>query len=85
MESTSPLISLDVLRNSLLEVLAVCPADHCNPADCPLYCLRGLDMPRRLQWLRSLNRSDLEYLAIYHHVCMKLKLESGASVRAAIC
>jgi hypothetical protein len=65
--------SPDDLRTGLLEVLNVCPVDQCNPADCPLYPLREMDFARRLQWFNALNRSDLEYLAAYHYVCLRLR------------
>ena len=71
--TNDPTCSDDQLRAGVLEVLNACPADSCNPRDCPLYSLRLMEYERRLQWLRALNRSDLEYLAAYHYVCMKLK------------
>lgn len=82
METSSPTSSVEALRSGLLDILTACPADQCNPSDCPLYCLRGLDYPRRLQWLNALGRSDLEYLALYHYTCMKIKLHAIATPAA---
>ena len=64
---------VEELRAALLDVLNACPVDQCNPNDCPLYALREMDFDRRLQWLNALNRADLEYLAAYHYVCMRLR------------
>jgi len=76
--------SVDALRASLLELINVCPVERCNPADCPLFMLRKMNYRRRLQWFASLDRADLEYLAIYHYVCMNIKLggRGGVSVPA---
>lgn len=37
----------------------------------------------RLQWFNALTEEDLEYLAAYHHVCLKVGLESGLSWQQA--
>ena len=66
--------SLDGLRAGLLELVNICPVEKCNPADCPLFALRGLNRRQRHEWLGALNQADLEYLAIYHYVCMNIKL-----------
>lgn len=66
--------SLDGLRAGLLELVNICPVEKCNPADCPLFALRELTHRQRLDWLGALNQADLEYLAIYHYVCMNIKL-----------
>ena len=71
--TNEPAGSDEQLRKGLLEVLSACPTEACNPTDCPLYQLRQMEYERRLQWLNALSRSDLEYLAAYHYVCMKLK------------
>lgn len=66
--------SVDGLRAGLLELVNICPVEKCNPADCPLFALRELSHRQRLEWLKALNQTDLEYLAIYHYVCMNIKL-----------
>jgi hypothetical protein len=65
--------SNDQLRARLMEVLAACPVEHCNPADCPLHALRKMKYSERLRWFNSLSRADLEYLAAYHYVCESIK------------
>ena len=72
-KTNAPVCSDEQLRTGLLGVLNACPVDSCNPVECPLHCLRQMEYARRLQWLQALNRSDLEYLAAYHYVCLKLK------------
>jgi len=67
------------LRAGLAELINICPADQCNPVDCPLFPLRKMNRHRRLLWFGALSRGDLEYLAAYHHVCMSLKLNAGRS------
>jgi len=64
----------DQLRHSLVELLDKCPADCCNPIDCPLHKVRKMSRKRRLNWFNGLTSADLEYLASYHHTCMGLKL-----------
>jgi len=71
--------SVDGLRASLLDLINVCPVEQCNPADCPLFALREMDHCQRLHWFASLDRADLEYLAAYHYVCMKIKLGAHQS------
>ena len=66
--------SVDALRASLLDLINVCPVEECNPADCPLFALREMGHRERLHWFASLDRADVEYLAAYHYVCMKIKL-----------
>ncbi len=64
------------LRAELMKLVAGCPADACNPADCPLFHVRQLNDQQRLQWFDSLTLAEMEYLACYHYVCLKLKLEA---------
>ena len=59
-----------------MELLDNCPAELCDPEDCPLYQVRQLNYPRRIEWFKALTTEDLEYLAAYHHVSMKLKLQA---------
>ena len=68
--------SVDVLRDNLLELVNVCPVEQCNPADCPLFPLRKMDYRQRLHWFAALARTDLEYLAAYHYVCMGVRLDA---------
>lgn len=80
--SVSSLLTLGVddLRASLSELINVCPVERCNPADCPLFRLRKMNYGQRVQWFASLDRADLEYLAIYHYVCMNIKLGGRGEV-----
>jgi hypothetical protein len=64
------------LLDSILQVAMGCPVDQTNPADCPLFLIRKMDLPRRIQWLSNLTDEDLTYLASYHCLCLKIKLES---------
>ena len=64
----------EALRTNLLCLLETCPAELCNPGDCPLYALRNLKYSERLEWFNALSEADLAYLAAYHAVCFELKL-----------
>ena len=64
----------EALRGNLLCLLETCPADYCNPGDCPLYALRRMKFSERLEWFNALCAEDLAYLAAYHAVCYELKL-----------
>ena len=66
----------DEIRICLISLAEACPVDGCNPEDCPLYLLRKMKCDRRLAWINALEEDDLPYLALYHHVCMDLKLLS---------
>lgn len=72
--------SLNQLRNELLANLSAlsknCPFHQANPEDCPMFPLRKLKPAQRLAWLRALSEKELSYLATYHHVCLRIKLES---------
>jgi len=73
----------DELRANLLKLSDACPFHPSNPEDCPLFPLRSLEPAKRRQWIEALSEGDLEYLATYHRVCLRIKLESGsASPRA---
>jgi len=61
----------------MMELIHCCPAEHCNPTECVLHALRQLSYPQRIAWYSALTKDDLEFLAAYHHVCMKLRLQSG--------
>lgn len=61
---------------NVLGLLESCPFDLCNPIDCPLYRLRLIDPPQQLAWLDLLSIDELEYLACYHYVCLKAKIEA---------
>lgn len=75
--------SLSQLRDELLanlsELSKNCPFHLANPKDCPLFPLRKLKPAQRLMWLRALSEKDLSYLNTYHHVCLRIKLESQAT------
>ena len=64
------------LRAELMKLVDACPVELCNPDDCPLHEVRQLNNHQRRQWFKALNLTELEYLASYHFVCMKLKLEA---------
>lgn len=73
-------------RNELLanlsELSKACPFHQHNPEDCPLFPLRRLNAAKRQAWFNALSEEDLAYLATYHHVCLRLKLESRANATA---
>ena len=71
---------VDDLRGSLLELIKVCPVERCNPVDCPLFLLRKMNYRQRLHWFGLLGRADLEYLALYHYVCMNIRLGGRGEV-----
>ena len=62
------------LRANLSVLSEVCPADHSNPSDCPLFAVRQMKPTDRWQWLQALTEADLAYLAAYHHVCLATKV-----------
>ena len=72
--------SLRQLRDQLLvnlsELSKACPFHQSNPEDCPLFPLRKMKPPKRLRWLETLSEADLSYLATYHHICLRIKMES---------
>ena len=68
--------SAEELRASLREVAVGCPVAEPNPVDCPLFLLRKMKPRQRFRWIGSLEEADLEYLADYHRICMKVRLAS---------
>jgi len=70
----------DILLASLLPLTEACPVDECNHEDCPLYLVRKMKPPLRLKWFNALVEDDLEYLAAYHHVCLKNQLPSQSKL-----
>jgi hypothetical protein len=74
---------LGQLRANVLKLSEACPFHVTNPADCPLFEVRNLEPAKRLQWVETLSASDLEYLASYHRVCIKIKTESGSARKRA--
>jgi hypothetical protein len=69
------------LRANLLRLSEACPFHVANPEDCPLFPLRRMEPTKRLQWVNALSESDLAYLADYHHVCLRIKMESESAKR----
>ena len=69
------------LRANLVQLAEACPFHHANPEDCPLFPLRKVEPRKRLEWLNALSESDLAYLATYHRVCLRIKVESGPAKR----
>ena len=67
------------LRANLLKLSEACPFHVANPEDCPLFPLRRMAPTKRLQWVSALSESDLAYLATYHRVCLRIKVESGSA------
>lgn len=65
----------NVMLDNALGLAMNCPVDECNPADCPLYPVRQLDLSRRLEWFKALTDDDLQYLNAYHFTCMRAKLQ----------
>ena len=65
------------LRANLLVLSEVCPADHSNPSDCPLFAVRQMKPTDRWQWFHALTEADLAYLATYHHVCLTTKVQAS--------
>ena len=77
--SSIPHPQRNILRANLLALFEVCPFEHCNPVDCPLFTLRQMKPNERLQWFHALGEADLVYLATYHHICLTTKVESRAA------
>jgi hypothetical protein len=71
------------LRANLLQVSEACPFHLANPGDCPLFPLRRMGPTKRLQWVNAMSESDLAYLATYHRVCFRIKVESGSAKERA--
>jgi len=67
------------LRVNLLKLSEACPFHVANAEDCPLFPLRRMAPTKRLQWVSALSESDLAYLATYHRVCLRIKVESGSA------
>jgi hypothetical protein len=67
------------LRANLLHLSEACPFHLANPEDCPLFQLRTMEPTKRLQWVNAQSESDLAYLATYHRVCLRIKVESGSA------
>ena len=67
------------MRDSILSLAMACPIDRCSAQDCPLFHIRQLDLPGRLEWFKSLTDEDLVYLNTYHCICMKTKAELHAA------
>jgi len=65
------------IRSALLELAPCCPFGHGNPSDCPLYEVRQLNPSQRLEWFDALDDEDLSYLAMYHHICLGIKLNTS--------
>lgn len=63
------------LLSNLSQLAKACPFHQSNPEDCPLFPLRRLSPAERLRWLKSLSEADLSYLAAYHHICLRVKME----------
>jgi hypothetical protein len=72
---------LNQMRTNVLKLSAACPFHVANPADCPLFELRKLPPSKRLQWVDALSETDLEYLATYHRVCIRIKTRSRSTPR----
>ena len=65
--------SLAALRAELLAVTKTCEVARCSTDGCPLCKLASLPLAKRRAWLAALNPAELQYLASYHRVCVRLK------------
>jgi len=74
--NSSPHRRENELRANLLGLAKDCPFHQSNPEDCPLFSLRRMKPTKRRQWFRALSEADLRYLATYHHICLRIKMES---------
>ena len=74
-----PSVSAPQLRESLRELSESCPFHRSNPEDCPLFALRRMPCAEIRQWVNSLSEDELTYLAVYHHTCLRLEVESHAA------
>ena len=72
----------DPLRASLISLAERCPVVERNPEDCPLFRVRKMKPAARLKWLEALSEDDLDFIAAYHHVCMKVKLAENRVIKA---
>ena len=63
--------SIQSLREHLLSLFDSPIPIHCEEPACPIYTLSQMTPRKRAAWIHALDRSDLEYLASYHHVCLK--------------
>ena len=63
---------LSQLQANVLKLSEACPFHVTNPADCPLFEVRKLAPAKRSQWVEALSKDDLEYLATYHRVCIRI-------------
>jgi hypothetical protein len=66
------------LRANLLKLSEACPFHIANPEDCPLFPFRKMTPRKRLSYVNALSKADLEYLANYHSVCLRIKTASPA-------
>jgi hypothetical protein len=66
----------NALRENILSLAMQCPVEHSNPEDCPLFYVRKMELPRRLEWFNSLTEDDLVYLNSYHCVCANIKIQA---------
>ena len=57
--------AIEALRANLTGLLDTCPADQCNPPECPLFRVRKLGRAQRRRWFNALSEDDLKYLASY--------------------
>jgi hypothetical protein len=72
---------LNQMRANVLKLSEACPFHVTNPEDCPLFELRKLAPSKRLQWVKALSKDDLEYLATYHRVCIRIKTGARSTPR----
>jgi hypothetical protein len=70
---------LSQIRANVLKLSDACPFHVANPADCPLFEVRKLAPAKRSQWVDALSKADLEYLAAYHRVCIRIRTKSGSA------
>ncbi len=73
------------LRDNILSLAVNCPVWRANPEDCPLYAIRRLELPQRLQWFNGLSNDDLIYLNAYHCLCAQLRMQARLEASEALC
>lgn len=66
------------LERRAFELSKLCPVEHGNPLDCPLFELRPLRARERKVWIHRLSDEELEYLATYHACCATVKAALAA-------
>lgn len=59
------------ILSDVVHLAEACPHDGSNPAFCPLHEVRKMGGEEKETWARALSDQDLNYLALYHQVCLQ--------------